>query len=235
VASFFVTLATATSRNPVLQLDHVGKRYGDRWVLSGVTLSICAGESVALVGPSGSGKTTLLNLAGGVDRADSGEVTVAGTGLRSLDSDGLARLRRESVGTIFQFFHLLPTLSASENIELPLRLLGVGDRESRGRAADALARVGLSGRAAALPSELSGGEQQRVAIARALVHRPRLVLADEPTGSLDTANGRRVMDLLLQRVGEEGAALVMVTHSEEAAATCARRVHMRDGTIVEAR
>lgn len=221
------------STSAALQVQAVGKRYEGRWVLFGVSLEVAAGESVALTGPSGSGKTTLLNLAGGVDRPDAGEIWLGPSSLRSLSSDEVARLRREYVGTIFQFFHLLPTLSAAENVELPLRLLGRGQGEIRRRVAEALDRIGLAHRAEALPSELSGGEQQRIAIARAVVHRPRLILADEPTGNLDSANGRAVLGLLGDLVREIGTALVLVTHSEEAAAICHRRIQLRDGQILQ--
>lgn len=222
-----------SSTSSVLRVRDAGKRYENRWVLSGVSFEVAAGESVALTGPSGSGKTTLLNLAGGVDRPDAGEICLGRSSLRSLGSDDLARLRREYVGTVFQFFHLLPTLSAAENVELPLRLLGRPESEIRKRVAEALERIGLAHRAEALPSELSGGEQQRIAIARAVVHRPRLILADEPTGNLDSANGREVLALLGELVREAGTALLLVTHSDEAAAACHRKIHLRDGHILQ--
>ena len=191
-----------------------------------------AGERVALTGPSGSGKTTLLNCLGGVDRPDAGTITVRGAPVHALDSVALARLRRLEIGTIFQFFHLLPTLTAAENIEIPLQLIAVPLAERAVRVAAALERVGLSSRATALPGQLSGGEQQRIAIARALVHRPGLVLADEPTGNLDSANGANILGLLRELSDETGTALVLVTHSEEAAAICHRRINLRDGRIV---
>ena len=218
----------------VLQVSALSKSYADRPILRGVSFELAAGERAALLGPSGSGKTTLLNCIGGVDRADTGEVIVAGEKLRTLDADGLARVRRTHIGTVFQFFHLLPTLTAAENIELPLQLLGVPvmERESRVRAL--LERVGVSHRAAALPGDLSGGEMQRVAIARAIVHRPALLLADEPTGNLDSHTGAQVLDLLAEVVAETRAALLMVTHSEEAAKRCQRVLRMRDGELIEA-
>jgi putative ABC transport system ATP-binding protein len=208
------------------------KAYAGRTVLDGVSFEISAGQRLALTGPSGSGKTTLLNLLGGVDRADAGEVRFAGTVLGTLDRDALAELRRRSFGTVFQFFHLLPTLTAAENVELPLQLVGVGPAERQRRVGELLERVDVAHRANARPGELSGGEMQRVALARALVHRPRLLLADEPTGNLDSANGARVLALLRELTGETGATLVLVTHSEEAAAICHRRIHLRDGRIV---
>ena len=223
---------SAQSLFPVLSVRDVERRYGSRRVLAGVSLQVAAGERLALTGPSGSGKTTLLNCMGGVDRPDSGTILIGSTSLGLLDSSGLARLRREQIGTIFQFFHLLPTLSAAENVELPLQLLGVGTSERRSRVEALLKRVGLGSRLEALPSQLSGGEQQRVAIARALVHRPALVLADEPTGNLDSASGAVVLELLREVTEESGQALVLVTHSEEAAAICHRRIQLRDGVIV---
>jgi ABC-type lipoprotein export system ATPase subunit len=211
----------------------VTKHYGPRRVLDAVSFAVAPGERVALTGPSGSGKTTLLNCLGGVDRPDSGEIRLLGARIDQLDADGLNLLRRERVGTVFQFFHLLPTLSVAENIELPLQLLRVTAHERRARVEALLTRVGLAGRATALPSQLSGGEQQRVAIARALVHRPALLLADEPTGNLDSANGANILALLRELTDETATALVLVTHSEEAAAICHRRVRLRDGCVVE--
>lgn len=218
---------------PVLAVSGACKSYGERPILRDVTFTMRAGERVALLGPSGSGKTTLLNCIGGVDRPDSGEVLVAGCKLHALDTNGLAEVRRKHLGMVFQFFHLLPTLTAAENVELPLQLLGIsnGERESRVRAL--MERVGLTHRAAALPSELSGGEMQRVAIARAIVHKPALLLADEPTGNLDSNTGVEILNLLEEVVRETNAALLMVTHSGEAAARCQRVLHMKDGTLTE--
>ena len=216
----------------VLNVAAVVKNYGARRVLDGVSFTVGPGERVALTGPSGSGKTTLLNCLGGVDRPDAGSISVRGTPVHTLDSVALARLRRSEIGTIFQFFHLLPTLTAAENIELPLQLINVPAPERAERVAQALDRVGLTPRAAALPGQLSGGEQQRVAIARALVHRPGLILADEPTGNLDSANGANILALLRELSDETGTALVLVTHSEDAAAICHRRINLRDGRIV---
>ncbi len=227
--------STDASPSPAsaLAVSAVTKAYGSRRVLDAVSFEVSPGERVALTGPSGSGKTTLLNCLGGVDRPDSGEIRLLGRRIDDLDPDALNLLRRERVGTIFQFFHLLPTLDAAENIELPLQLLRVSAAERRTRVASLLDRVGLSHRAAALPSQLSGGEQQRVAIARALVHRPSLLLADEPTGNLDSANGENVLALLRELTDETRTALVLVTHSEEAAAICHRRVRLRDGRVVQ--
>jgi putative ABC transport system ATP-binding protein len=218
----------------VLQVASLTKSYAERPILRGVSFQLAAGERAALLGPSGSGKTTLLNCIGGVDRADSGEVIVSGVALHGLDSDGLARVRRMYLGTVFQFFHLLPTLTAAENVELPLQLLGVSTAERESRVKSLLERVGVAHRAGALPSELSGGEMQRVAIARAVIHRPALLLADEPTGNLDSTTGAQVLDLLAEVVRETNAALLMVTHSEEAAKRCERVLRMRDGELIEA-
>lgn len=216
----------------VLEVADVTKSYGNRRVLDGVSFRVNAGQRVALTGPSGSGKTTLLNCLGGIDRPDSGSLTLRSQRIDQLDSNALARLRREHVGTVFQFFHLLPTLTAAENIELPLQLLGVPPAERQARVTALLKRVGLEDRAKALPAQLSGGEQQRIAIARAVVHRPALILADEPTGNLDSASGENILRLLREITDETHTALVLVTHSEEAAAICHQRVHLRDGRIV---
>jgi ABC-type lipoprotein export system ATPase subunit len=218
---------------PVLAVSGAFKSYGDRPILRNVSFTMHAGERVALLGPSGSGKTTLLNCIGGVDRPDSGEVLVAGCKLHALVTDGLAEVRRKHLGMVFQFFHLLPTLTAAENVELPLQLLGIPTNERETRVRSLLERVGLTQRAAALPSELSGGEMQRVAIARAIVHKPALLLADEPTGNLDSQTGVAILDLLEDVVRETGAAMLMVTHSKEAAARCQRVVHMKDGALTE--
>jgi ABC-type lipoprotein export system ATPase subunit len=218
---------------PVLEVESLTKSYAERPILRGVSFKLEQGERVALLGPSGSGKTTVLNCVGGVDRADSGSVTITGHVLGDLSVDVLAHLRRRHIGTVFQFYHLLPTLSAAENIELPLQLLGVPTSEREKRVRELLERVGISHRAAALPGQLSGGEMQRVAIARAVVHRPALILADEPTGSLDSATGVQVLDLLAEIVRETNAAMLLVTHSPEAVKHCERVLRMQDGEIVE--
>jgi ABC-type lipoprotein export system ATPase subunit len=215
----------------MLQVYQAIKRYADRPILRGVSLTVQRGERVALLGPSGCGKTTLLNCIGGVDRVDAGQVLLDGTDLAMLNSDALARLRRQRIGNIFQFFHLLPTLTAAENIELPLQLNAMPYSERLQRLDALLQRVSLTHRAAALPAELSGGEMQRVAIARAVAHRPALILADEPTGNLDSTTGAQVLDLLREVSEEAGAAVLMVTHSEEAARSCHRVLRMRDGQL----
>ena len=227
------TDASPPANAPLVRVERVTKSYQARCVLNQVSFTLAAGERVALVGPSGCGKTTLLNCLGGVDRVDSGSIRLDGAALENLSSDQLASLRRERVGPIFQFFHLLPTLTAFENVELPMQLLNVPARERRERGLELLARVKLTHRADALPGQLSGGEMQRVAIARALAHRPALILADEPTGNLDSANGENILDLLAELSTEFHTAMLMVTHSPDAARICHRTLHMRDGVIIK--
>lgn len=218
----------------MLEVHLATKHYADRPILRGVSFSVQRGERVALLGPSGCGKTTLLNCVGGVDRVDSGQVILQGTDMATLDSDALTQLRRKQVGSIFQFFHLLPTLTAAENVELPLQLNGMARAERQRRVLELLRRVGIDHRANALPGQLSGGEMQRVAIARAVVHRPALILADEPTGNLDSTTGAQVLDLLREISDEAGVGVLMVTHSEEAARSCHRVLRMLDGKIQSA-
>src|SRR5919108_1298397 len=210
----------------LLQLEGVVKRYrrGAEEVvaLAGVDLAVKAGEAVAVVGPSGSGKSTLLHLAGGLDVPDEGTVRVDGHDVAALSPRDRARMRRTDIGFVFQFFHLVPSLSVAENVELPLLLDRRSGRRARGRrVAELLGRVGMAPRADHLPGELSGGEMQRAAIARALVNEPALVLADEPTGNLDSATGGTVLDLLYGLVGDDGTPPAMVTHDGGAAAPAA--------------
>ena len=218
----------------VLRFEGVTKRYstGEREVLAldGVDLEIGEGQLVSLVGKSGSGKSTLLHLAGGLDVADGGRVVFDERDVGAMSVADRARLRRREIGFVFQFFHLIPTLTVLENVELPLLLDG-GKRSERG--ADLLERVGLAHRAGHLPGELSGGEMQRAAVARALVARPRLILADEPTGNLDSANGAEVLRLLREEVREEGTTLLMVTHDDDAAAQADRVHRLADGHLIE--
>jgi ABC-type lipoprotein export system ATPase subunit len=221
----------------LLQLHEVTKHYRrgaeDVPALRGVDMEVAEGEAVAIVGPSGSGKSTLLHLAGGLDVPDAGTVRIDGRDLADLSVAERARLRRRDVGFVFQFFHLLPSLSVAENVELPLLLDGRRGRAVRLQVADVLDRVGVAHRAGHLPGELSGGEMQRAAIARALVGGPRVVLADEPTGNLDSVTGRVVLDLLSSLVSEAGTTLVMVTHDEAAAARTGRVVRLLDGRLAD--
>ena len=198
-------------------------------VLAGVNLDLVQGEYIAVMGESGIGKSTLLNLIAGLDRPDAGNVSLDGTDLTALDDDALTVLRRQHMGFVFQAFHILPYLSVAQNVALPLALNGVPDADMQARVAHMLAEVGLGEHATSMPRELSGGETQRVAIARALVHRPRLVLADEPTGNLDPESAAQVLELLRQCVKEEGAAGILITHSRAAAAT-ADRIYMLSGS-----
>ena len=218
----------------LLRFEGVSKRFhrGTEEVvaLDEVDLSIDAGEFVALIGPSGSGKSTLLHLAGGLDQPDSGRILLGDRDLATLSIGERAKLRRREVGFVFQFFHLIPTLTVTENVELPLMLDGV---KSNGRTSELLERVGIGHRAAHLPGELSGGELQRAAIARALVAHPQVILADEPTGNLDSATSEAVLALLAEQVVESGAALVMVTHDRDVAARAPRVHTLRDGRLEE--
>jgi len=190
---------------------------------------VIAGETLALVGPSGSGKSSLLMLMGGLERATTGQVSALGQDLGKLGEDALARLRRGNMGVVFQSFHLIPTLTALENVAVPLELAGVAD--AMDRAAEQLKAVGLAARAKHYPSQMSGGEQQRVALARATAPRPRLILADEPTGNLDSATGAAIIDLLFDLSAQHGATLVLVTHDAALSARCDRTVALQDGRI----
>jgi putative ABC transport system ATP-binding protein len=199
--------------------------------LAGINLEIRHGEFVALVGPSGSGKSTLLNLIGGLDRPTGGEIWVDGIELGKATDKRLVHFRRERIGFIFQSFNLLPTRTAAENVEVPLMLAGIGRRIRRERALTLLDRVGLGRRAGHRPNELSGGEQQRVAVARALANDPMLVLADEPTGNLDSKTGAEILGLLEDVLRQAGRAMVLVTHDSEVASHADRVVHLKDGII----
>jgi len=218
-------------------VDVVKNYEGKRRVtaLDGVSFTVAAGEMVAVMGPSGSGKSTLLHLLGGLDQASSGSIRLDGAELTGLGDDALTRVRRDKIGFIFQFFNLLPTLSAFDNVALPMRLQRRGTTEARTIARKFLELVGLGKRTDHLPDELSGGECQRVAIARALVMAPRVLLADEPTGNLDTTTGGEILDLLKRINREIGSTLVMVTHDADAAAACHRILSLKDGKLVSDR
>ena len=225
-----------TDPAPAILLDDVHLRLGAGaarvHILKGVGLSVPAGASVGIVGPSGSGKSTLLMVLGGLERPDRGRVVVSGTELGSLDEDGLARFRGRAVGIVFQSFHLIPTMTALENVAVPLELAGRADAFAVAEAE--LVAVGLGDRLHHLPGALSGGEQQRVAVARALAPEPALLLADEPTGNLDEATGRGIVDLMFRANAERGTTLVLVTHDRTLAAACSRTVAMRSGEIEHA-
>jgi putative ABC transport system ATP-binding protein len=222
---------------PLIRIRQLVKAYRrgeqDIPVLLGIDLDVMAGDFVALMGPSGSGKSTLLNLVAGIDKPTSGTITIAGTDIATLSEGELADWRAANVGFIFQFYNLMPVLTAFENVELPLLLTGLSARARRERVAQVLDLVSLSDRADHYPNELSGGQQQRVAIARALVSDPTLIVADEPTGDLDRATGEDVLHLLAQLVEELGKTIVMVTHDPKAAARAHRLVHLEKGVLVD--
>lgn len=216
---------------PIIELRGVSKtvRSGDRFltIVHPLDLSVRAGQLLSVIGPSGSGKSTLLGLIAGLDLPSTGEILIDGTEITTLDEDRLARLRGARIGFVFQFFHLLPSLTALENVMVPLEIAGVRDAVSKGRRL--LEEVGLADRGHHYPSQLSGGEQQRVAIARALANDPPILLADEPTGNLDSANGRHVIDLLVEVNRTRGTTVVIVTHDPELAARTDVTLAMRDG------
>ena len=218
---------------PVIDLSDVGLSLpslaGSVEILRDINLTISQGERVAVTGPSGSGKSSLLMITAGLERATQGKVTVLGADLTSADEDELARLRRARVGVVFQSFHLIPTMTALENVQVPMEIAGQADAEAR--AQDILDRVGLADRAQHYPGQLSGGEQQRVALARALGPGPQVLLADEPTGNLDGTTGEAVTDLLFDLADTTGVTLVLVTHSEALAARCARQIRMANGRL----
>ncbi len=219
----------------ILSLRGVGRVYGDSRVgvvgLVDFSLDVEAGDFVAVVGPSGSGKSTLLNILGCLDRPTSGQYVLAGHAVQDLDDDGLAAMRATLIGFVFQSYNLLPRTAALENVATPLAYRGIGRRERLARARDARLRLGLGDRLDHEPSRLSGGEQQRVAIARALVGRPAVVLADEPTGNLDSRSGAEVLSVL-EELNREGSTIVMITHDRDVAARAGRQVGLRDGRRV---
>jgi len=218
----------------MLSISGLVKRYGTRTILDGLSLAVEPGAVVAIVGESGTGKSTLLNLIAGLESPDAGRIELAATDLAALDDDARTRLRRQAIGFVFQAFHIIPHLTALENTVLPLVLQGVGVRERVARAHRMLEAVGLGDRSQSMPRELSGGELQRVAIARALVHRPALVLADEPTGNLDPDTAQSVLALLAASARADNAATIVVTHSAAAAQTADRVLRLARGQLATA-
>jgi putative ABC transport system ATP-binding protein len=222
------------SGRPIVSLEGIGRRYAMDHVsvdaLSDVSLEVAAGEFVAIVGPSGSGKSTMMNIIGCLDRPTAGVYRLDGTLVRELDDDRLARLRSRTIGFVFQSYNLLPRTSALDNVATPLLYQGVGRRDRIRRATAALERLGLGDRIHHEPTQLSGGQQQRVAVARAIVTDPALILADEPTGNLDSASGRDVL-AVLRELHATGRTIVLITHDAEVAAAAGRQVHLRDGRI----
>ena len=223
----------STECDSVVRLEKVSKVYqrgaASIWALRGVSLEVPHGQFLALMGPSGSGKSTLLNIISGLDRPTEGDVIIEGRSTRGLSESDWTMLRRQRIGLVFQFFNLLPGLTAQENVELPLLLRG--DSHPQERARNSLRAVGLAHRAGHRPGELSGGEQQRVALARALVHRPTLLLADEPTGNLDSCIGREIVQLMKGLAQENGQTVILATHSREAASAAERVLVLRDGAL----
>jgi ABC-type lipoprotein export system ATPase subunit len=215
----------------LLQTEDVRKSFGQLEAVRGATLQVAQGEFVAIMGRSGSGKSTLLNLIAGLEKPTGGRILFQGGEISSLDEDELAVWRRENIGLVFQSFHLIPTLSALENVAFPLYPLKISPAERRTRAVERLAQVGLTERAGHLPTRLSGGEQQRVAIARALVNHPTLLLADEPTGNLDSATGQEILALFRRLNAETSVSLLIITHDEKVAEATDRILHMLDGRV----
>ena len=225
--------APATMSDPVLSLAEVrltlGSRAGKVDILKGISLDVAEGSSIGLIGPSGSGKSSLLMIMGGLERATSGKVEALGHDLSAMSEDALATFRRDNMGVVFQSFHLIPTMTALENVATPLEL--AGKQDAFARAEEELASVGLSQRAGHYPTQMSGGEQQRVALARAAATRPRILLADEPTGNLDGTTGEEIVNHLFSLQKNHGATLVLVTHSNRLAERCDRVVRLRDGVL----
>jgi putative ABC transport system ATP-binding protein len=222
--------------NAIVEARGLAKTYATDGIevlaLRGVDLTVAPGELVAVMGPSGCGKSTLLHLLGGLDRATAGTIAFAGRPVHGLSETEWARLRRREVGFVFQFFNLVATLTVAENVELPARLVGAAPHEARARREELLERLGVAARADAPPSQLSGGQQQRVALARALVNRPAVLLADEPTGNLDSRSAAEVL-VLLREIQQDGQTILLVTHDARVAATADRVVSMRDGLVVD--
>jgi len=215
----------------MLVVENLSKRYGTRSILDGVALSVAAGEYIAIVGESGAGKSTLLNLVAGLETPDAGTIKIDGADIAALDDNARTRLRRTRIGFVFQAFHILPQLTLVQNVEVPLVLAGIDAQDRAARAQAMLDAVGLGSRGASAPAELSGGELQRVALARALVHRPALVLADEPTGNLDPETANKTLALIADEIRARGAAGILVTHSSAAAAKCDRVLRLDGGRL----
>jgi putative ABC transport system ATP-binding protein len=228
--------ATGTAPQPIVALDRISRTYAMDGIqvnaLRDVSLAVGQGEFLAIVGPSGSGKSTMMNIIGCLDRPTGGVYRLAGTPVAELSDDGLARLRSRTIGFVFQSYNLLPRTTALENVATPLLYQGIGRRERTRRATAALERLGLGDRLHHEPSQLSGGQQQRVAVARAIVTDPALILADEPTGNLDTASGRDVL-AVLRELHATGRTIVLITHDAEVAASASRQVHLRDGQLTD--
>ena len=216
----------------MLEVEQIHKSYGTNKVLRGVDFKMKEGERIAIMGPSGSGKSTLLNCIGGIDKPDSGNIRFDGDDISKLSEEDLCKLRRSKISTIFQFFHLLPTLTARENIEFPMLLESIGTKERERKIDELLDAVKIAHRANAFPNELSGGEKQRVAIARSLSMQPKLILADEPTGNLDSKNTDTVLDLIENLSKDHGIAMLLVTHNEHVTKICDRTIIMNDGLVV---
>ena len=216
----------------MIHLRHITKSFGTLQVLKGIDLDIAKGEIVSIVGPSGAGKTTLLQIMGTLDTADGGSVMIGDTDVSRLSQRSLARFRGQHIGFVFQFHQLLPEFTALENVMIPALIAGVGRSEARQRATELLGFMGLAERATHKPSQLSGGEKQRVAVARALVNRPDVILADEPSGSLDSANKAELHALFFRLRDEMGQTFVIVTHDEQLAATTDRTIHLKDGRVI---
>ena len=216
----------------MLEVEQIHKSYGTNKVLRGVDFKMKEGERIAIMGPSGSGKSTLLNCIGGIDKPDSGNIRFDGDDISKLSVEDLCKLRRSKISTIFQFFHLLPTLTARENIEFPMLLESIGTRDREHKIDELLDAVKIAHRANAFPNELSGGEKQRVAIARSLSMQPKLILADEPTGNLDSKNTDTVLDLIENLSKDHGIAMLLVTHNEHVTKICDRTIIMNDGLVV---
>ena len=219
------------SQTPLIRAEGLTKSFGDRVLFKDADLRVEPGQLVALIGPSGAGKSTLLNCLEGIETIDAGTIEIAGQPIASLTEPELARLRSTEIGTVFQFFHLLPTLTAFENIELSMLLKRIAPSKRRERVIELMNQLGINHRQDAFPSELSGGEMQRVAIARAIAHKPSVIFADEPTGNLDSKSGTEALEILTQLCSDIGAGMLMVTHSETAASYCSSKYSLVDGEL----